>query len=91
MQHDEAMDREERIDNYTDAMKVAAARIRRDRKRLSPEAAEQIVSAEFAARGVPVVASAASSIAHNLLNVYWPLLHPLRARREGWTWVLGRR
>jgi hypothetical protein len=91
MQHDVEMDREERIDSYTEAMKVAAARIGRDRKRLSPEAAEQIVLAEFAARGVPIVASAASSIAHNFLHPHWPFLRPFRARRAGWTWGVGRR
>jgi hypothetical protein len=85
------MDRDERIDRHTDAMRVAADRIRRDRKRLSRRDAEQIVSAEFAARGVPVVPSAASSIARNFLNPHWPFLHPFRARREGWTWGPSRR
>jgi hypothetical protein len=27
------------------------------------------------------------SIARNLLHPFWPFLHPIRARREGWTWT----
>jgi hypothetical protein len=67
-------------------MKAAAARIRSPRRRLTDYQAERIVTDEFRLRGVDVAAPAATSIARNLLHPLWPFLHPLRARREGWTW-----
>lgn len=72
---------------YEQAMEAAAARIRPARRRLTDRQAEQIVAAEFSARGIDIAAPAVISIARNLLHPFWPFLHPIRARREGWTWT----
>lgn len=67
------------------AMRAAAARIRPARRRLTDQQAERIVTDEFSALGIDIAAAAATSIARNLRHPLWPVLHPLRARREGWT------
>jgi hypothetical protein len=69
-----------------DAMQAAAARIGPARRRLSDLQAEQIVVEEFSEREIDIYPSTATSIARNLRHPFWPFLHPVRARREGWTW-----
>lgn len=74
-----------------DAMQAAAARIRPARRRLSDQQAETIVIEEFSAREIDIYTSAAISIARNLRHPFWPFLHPIRARREGWNWRRGKK
>ena len=71
---------------YQQAMEAAARRVRPARRRLTDDQAEQIVTDEFSSRGIDIAAPAATLIARNLLHPFWPLFHPLRARREGGTW-----
>ena len=76
---------------YEGAMHAAAVRIGPARRRLSDHQAEQIVAEEFLARGIDILPSAAISIARSLRHPFWPFLHPLEARRDGWTSPWGRR
>ena len=76
---------------YEGAMHAAGVRIGPARRRLSDHQAEQIVAEEFLARGIDILPSAAISIARSLRHPLWPFLHPLQARRDGWTSPWGRR
>lgn len=84
---DGAEDVDDQFAPYEQAMNAAAKRISPARRRLTDAQGEQIVNEEFSSRGIDIAAPAATSIARNLLHPFWPFLHPLRARREGWTWA----
>ena len=67
---------------------ACASRIAPARRRLSLDAAESIVLDEHSARELTLVEGAARRMAEALLrHPLWPFLHPIRARREGWTWA----
>lgn len=71
---------------YVQALSAAAARIRSNRRRLSLPEAARIVEGELAAHGISANPVASERFAYNVLHPFWPFLHPIRARREGWTW-----
>jgi hypothetical protein len=76
-----------RLARYQEAFMACASRIAPARRRLSLGAAESIVLDEHSARELPLVEGAARRMAEELLrHPLWPFLHPIRARREGWTW-----
>jgi hypothetical protein len=75
-----------RAARHQQALKAAAARIRPARHRLSDQEAEQIVAHEFSVRGLNLAAPGPARVARSLLHPGWPLLHPIKARREGWSW-----
>ena len=78
---------DDRFVSYEQAMNAAARRIRPARRRLTDEQAERIVAEEFSSRGMDLPGPTTTSIARSLLHPFWPFLHPLRARREGWRWL----
>lgn len=62
------------------------------RRRISQEAAEVIVSNEYARRGVRLKPHEVRRLARDFMRTpWWPLLHPRKARREGyrtvWPWT----
>ena len=70
---------------HAEAMKNAWRRIRRNRRRLAPADAENIVREEASARGVKVPGHVMRHMARNALrSFWWPFLHPKQARREGY-------
>jgi hypothetical protein len=80
----------DRLATYQEAFVACASRIAPARRSLFLEEAVSIVRHEYAARGISLPEDAARATARELLRPpLWPFLHPLRARREGWTW--GRR
>jgi hypothetical protein len=68
------------------AMGEAILLIRKNRRKLTQEAAVTILQETLVRRGVPPLpARRAEDLVRNWLRPSsWPLLHPRAARREGW-------
>jgi hypothetical protein len=77
----------DRLATYQEAFVKCASRIAPARRRTSLDAAVSIVFEEYASCGITLDEGPARMIAQELLrHPLWPFLHPIRARREGWTW-----
>jgi hypothetical protein len=77
----------DRLATYQEAFMACASRIAPARRRLSLDAAESIILDEYSLRDITLLEGAARRMAEELLrHPLWPFLHPIRARREGWTW-----
>ncbi len=67
----------------------ARRRIRRNRRRLTQAEAEGFVREEANSRAVRVPSHFVRQAARNALrSLWWPILHPIQARREGYRFEL---